>query len=261
MKALLVDLDGVIYRGMQIIPGAAEAIRWMTAEQIPHLFLTNTTSRPRQAIIDTLVSIGADVQQQDVLTPPVAAVQWLRQHERGRVRLVVPEATAGDFRGVELSSDDNDAIVSAVVIGDIGKDWTFERLNHVFRLLMRDQAPVMVELGMTRYWRADYGLRLDVGPYIKALEYATGKKAIVMGKPSVDFFNTALSILEVDPSQAVMIGDDIIGDVNGAQKAGIKGVLVKTGKFRSQDLQHEPKPDAVLDSIADLPQWWSEQLV
>ena len=58
-----------------------------------------------------------------------------------------------------------------------------------------------------------------------------------------------------------MIGDDIIGDVNGAQKAGIKGVLVKTGKFRSQDLQHEPKPDAVLDSIADLPKWWSEQLV
>ena len=224
MKALLIDLDGVIYQGEKIIPGAAETIRWMTAEQIPHLFLTNTTSRPRQAIIDMLLSIGADVKEDDVLTPPVAAVQWLRQHATGRVHLVVPEATAGDFQGVDLSSDDNDAIVSAVVIGDIGVGWTFEQLNHVFRLLMQDSGPDMVALGMTRYWRADDGLRLDVGPYIKALEYATGKKAIVMGKPSVDFFNTALSILGVDASETVMIGDDIIGDVNGAQKAGVKAV-------------------------------------
>ena len=120
---------------------------------------------------------------------------------------------------------------------------------------MEEPKPKLVALGMTRYWQTAKGLQLDVGPFVKALEYAAGCEAVVLGKPSVQFFDTALRILHCEPSQAVMIGDDILGDVQGAQHAGIKDVLVRTGKFRLSDIDSGIHPDAIIDSIAGLPAW------
>lgn len=148
-----------------------------------------------------------------------------------------------------------DAGASSVVVGDLGEAWSFTRLNQAFRLLMDAPQPALVALGMTRYWRAADGLRLDVAPFIKALEHATGAEAIVLGKPSKMFFQQALQILNVSAENAVMLGDDIRGDVKGAQDAGINAILVKTGKFRAQDLQGTITPDAILESIKNLPQW------
>jgi ribonucleotide monophosphatase NagD (HAD superfamily) len=106
---------------------------------------------------------------------------------------------------------------------------------------------------MTRYWRAADGLRLDVAPFIKALEHAAGCEAVVLGKPSPAFFAIALAQIGCTASETVMVGDDILGDVRGAQAAGLQGFLVRTGKFQPTDLKGDVEPDAVLDSIADLP--------
>jgi phospholysine phosphohistidine inorganic pyrophosphate phosphatase len=100
---------------------------------------------------------------------------------------------------------------------------------------------------------------LDVAPFIKALEHAADCEAVVMGKPAGEFFYAAVRKLGTAPSDTVMIGDDIRGDVGGAQAAGLAGILVRTGKFRPRDLEGEIEPDAVLDSVADLPQWWETQ--
>jgi HAD superfamily hydrolase (TIGR01458 family) len=111
---------------------------------------------------------------------------------------------------------------------------------------------------MTRYWRAEDGLRLDVGAFVRALEYAAGRTAVVVGKPDPAFYATAVDALGLEAGQVVMVGDDIRNDVEGAQRAGLTGVLVRTGKFSASDLTAEISPDAVLDSIADLPRWWAE---
>jgi HAD superfamily hydrolase (TIGR01458 family) len=113
-----------------------------------------------------------------------------------------------------------------------------------------------VALGMTRYWRAADGLRLDVAPFVKALEHATGAEAVVLGKPAPAFYETALDAIGCGPAEAVMIGDDVVGDVGGAQRVGVRGLLVRTGKFRPADLSGEIRPDAVLQSIGALPEWW-----
>ncbi|WP_245832040.1 HAD-IA family hydrolase [Solemya velesiana gill symbiont] len=110
---------------------------------------------------------------------------------------------------------------------------------------------------MARYWRAPDGLRLDTAPFVMTLSHATGAEPLVLGKPSCDFFLAALEMLEVGAEEAVMIGDDIVGDVDGAQKAGLQGILVRTGKFQPNDLNGEIEPDAVLESAADLPDWFS----
>jgi HAD superfamily hydrolase (TIGR01458 family) len=145
------------------------------------------------------------------------------------------------------------------VVGDLGRGWDFDTLNRAFRLLMSEPRPVLVALGMTRYWRAADGLRLDVAAFVAALERATGVEATVLGKPARPFFASAADRLGVDVGELVMLGDDVVGDVGGAQRAGMRGVLVRTGKFRPSDLEGDVRPDAVLGSIAALPEWWEAQ--
>ena len=259
MRAVLFDLDGVLYEGERAVPGGADAVRWFRESAVPHLFLTNTTSRPRSALVSKLAGLGITVAVEDILTPPVAAVAWLRRHAPGPAALFVTPATEAEFEGIARLPEEAESGAASVVLGDLGEGWSFTRLNRAFRLLMQEPRPAFVALGMTRYWRAADGLRLDVAPFAVALEHATGSRAEVLGKPAPAFFEAALSLLGCTADETVMIGDDIVGDVGGAQRAGLHAVLVRTGKFRSSDLAGEIVPDAVLDSVRELPEWWERR--
>ena len=258
IRALLIDLDGVIYEGDERVPGATETLAWIKRRRIPAVFLTNTTSRPRSALVEKLHAFGIDVQSAEILTPAVAATAWLERHTSGPVALFVPPATASEFEDIAVSPPETDTPVAAVVIGDYADRWSFAELNRAFRLLMADPAPVLAALGMTRYWHAPGGLQLDTAPFVMALSHATGIEPVVLGKPGAGFFETALSEVGATAGETLMIGDDIRADVDGAQRCGIRGVLVKTGKFRAADLTAGIEPHAILDSIADLPAWWRQ---
>lgn len=255
---LLIDLDGVIYQDGQLIAGAIEALDWIDSRRIPHLFVTNTTSRSRAALLRKFETLGFSTGLEQLMTPVVAAMQWLRQQQKNRVALFVPDSTRQDFIGVEAVDPGQHSVVDAVVVGDLGKGWSFQRLNQAFRLLMMDPPPQLLALGMTRYWRARDGLQLDVAPFVRALEHAADCEAVVVGKPAPAFFEAALERLRCSAGRALMIGDDIVGDVDAAQRCGVRGIQVKTGKFRERDLESGVQPDALLDSIADLPAWWQQ---
>ena len=258
MRGVLLDLDGVLYEGDEPVPGAAGVVDWLVREGIPFRYLTNTTSRPRRAVVDKLAGQGVAATAAQVLTPAVAAVAWLRRHDVEHPALFVPEATGTEFEALDPLPQDAVDGAGAVVVGDLGRGWDFETLNRAFRLLMGEARPPLIALGLTRYWRADDGLRLDAGPYVRALEHAAGRTAVVLGKPDPAFYGTAVADLDLPPAQVVMVGDDIRSDVEGAQRAGLAGVLVRTGKFSPTDLAGDVSPDAVLDSVADLPRWWRE---
>jgi len=240
-KALLIDLDGVIYEGEYAVDGAVETVRWIRDEAIPHLFLTNTTSRPRSALVEKLAGLGVEADEDDILTPPVAAADWLEERGVDTVAAFVPEATAAEFSAFDRLEEDDERPAGAVIVGDLGEAWSFARLNRAFRLLMAEPRPYLVALGMTRYWKAGEGLRLDTAPFVVALAHASGVDPVVLGKPA---------------GEPVMVGDDLRADVGGAQGAGIDGVLVRTGKYRGEESTEDVRPSAVLDSIADLPDWW-----
>ncbi|MDJ0940730.1 MAG: TIGR01458 family HAD-type hydrolase [Woeseiaceae bacterium] len=256
MTALLIDLDGVLYETDEPIAGASATIQWLQENDVPHLFLTNTTSRPRTAIVGKLAGMGIDVTAAKILTPLVAAAEWLSTNAQGPAALFVTPATLEEFESIDIAAAD-DMRVASVVVGDFGERWSFAELNRAFRLLMNEPQPVLVALGMTRYWKAEDGLRLDTAPFVVALAHASGVEPIVLGKPARPFFETALAMLGAAPGETLMVGDDINGDVGGALSAGIRGALVRTGKFRPEDLDGDVRPDYVLDSIADLPQHWS----
>jgi HAD superfamily hydrolase (TIGR01458 family) len=141
------------------------------------------------------------------------------------------------------------AATDAVILGDLGDGFTPEVLNRVFRTLM--EGAELVALQHNRYWRRADGLALDVGAYAAALEYASGKDAVTVGKPARAFFEAAMADMELE--QGVMIGDDVEADVGGAMAAGLAGVLVRTGKYRQDALTMRVTPTAIVDSIEDVP--------
>lgn len=254
MSAILFDLDGVLYEGETAIKGAAETIAWFSNRRIPYFFLTNTTSKPRSALVDKLAHFGIASRVEQFLTPPLAAVQLLLKAELKRLALFVPAVTQTEFDGFEIIENDKEP-VDAIILGDLAADWNFSRLNRCFRLLMQNPDASLIALGMTRYWKSDGQLQLDVGPFVKALEYATGRTAIVTGKPAASFYRAATSLL-ASHSIIYMIGDDIIADIEAAQQTGLKTLLVRTGKFKAADLESGIVADAVIDSISELPNWW-----
>jgi len=255
MTAILFDLDGVLYENDQPIAGGADTIDWFRDHDIPFRFLTNTTSKSRNALVEKLASFGILSRPGDFLTPPVAAKRWLKQNGAKRIGLYVPDITREEFDGFECVEHEDEE-VDAMIIGDLGTAWTFDTMNRIFRSLMNNPSAALIALGMTRYWRATEGLQLDVGPMVKAFEYATGKTAVVTGKPAQDFYRTAVEL--VGGGDVLMIGDDIRGDVEAAQQAGLKAILVRTGKFTETDLTLGIEPDAMLNSVTELPGWWQK---
>lgn len=254
-KALLIDLDGVLYVGNKPINDAKECIDWIQNKNIPHLFLTNTTSRPRAALVEKLAGIGIYINSKRILTPAVAACRWLKENVSGEIYLLVPDITKREFNNFTIA-DDASITADAIVVGDLGEKWSYSLLNHAFKILIENPNSKLIALGMSRYWRATEGLRLDVAPFVVALEYASDKKAIVLGKPAKEFYAAALNLLGFNADNVIMIGDDIRADIDGAQQCGIRGILVKTGKFQEIDLDSDITPYKVIDSIANLPTMW-----
>ena len=258
MKAILFDLDGVLYNSETPIEGATDSVSWVKAKSIPHLFVTNTTSRGRAALVEKLERFGIRTDPSRILTPCIAAAEWIHERGEGKTALFVAPRALVEFEKIDRLPDEAESGASYVVIGDLGNRWDFQTINRAFRLLYSNPDAVLIGLGMTRFWRASDGIRLDVAPFVAALERATGRRALVLGKPANPFFQSAIGRLGLPAQDIVMFGDDIETDIAGAQKAGLKGVLLRTGKFRPADLEGKVKPDAVLDSIADLPNWWKE---
>jgi phospholysine phosphohistidine inorganic pyrophosphate phosphatase len=259
MQALLFDMDGVLYNSDQPIPGAAETLAWVRSREIPHLFVTNTTSRGRDALASKLAAFGMPASPSEIMTPCEAAADWLRSRGASRVALFLRPAARPAFDGLDLLPADAESGADYVVIGDLANAWDFATLNRAFRLLHSNPEAVLIALGMTRYWKAADVISLDVAPFVAALENATGRQALVLGKPAVEFFQAAAERLGVPNREILMVGDDIETDIAGAQSAGMRAALVRTGKFRELDLAGPVKPDAVWDSVTELPAWWARQ--
>jgi phospholysine phosphohistidine inorganic pyrophosphate phosphatase len=246
--AVLLDLDGVLYVEDEPVPGAPEAVAALRRRGVALRFVTNTTSRPRRQILERLNRLGFGVPTEELATPAVLAVQRCLGRGHSRVALLMNEAVKEDFAGLEEVEHD----AEAVIIGDLGTAWGYEPLNRAFRLLM--DGAELIALQRNRYWLTPSGLSLDVGPFVAALEYATGLEATVVGKPAAAFFETVLSTVGVPAERAAMVGDDVESDVGGALAAGLAGVLVRTGKFRDDAVRTSGvEPTATVDSIADVP--------
>lgn len=248
ISGCLIDLDGTVYENGSLIAGADRAILHLRDKGIPFRFVTNTTRVSRADLVDRLRGMGMPVNAEDILTAPRVASEWLRQRQLSRVSLLLPDAAKIEF----ADFDDQTSDPQAVVVGDLGEQWDYRTLNEAFRRLLNGAD--LLALHKNRYCREADGLALDAGPFVAALEYATGKSAVLAGKPSPAFFQIASDQLGSPPEEIAVIGDGLESEVGGAHACGALGILVRTGKFRPEDLESEEiVPNHVLDSIAELP--------
>ncbi len=248
--ALLLDIDGVLHVGDEPIAGAAAALAELRELSAGVRLVTNTTSKSRRQIVEHLRELGFDIATHEVLTPAALAVHHCRERGHRYVELLVGEALREDL--AELAQAPSGVPVDAVVLGDLGDELTAAVLNAAFRQLV--DGAELVALQHNRYWRRPDGLVLDVGAYSAALEYGAATEAVVVGKPAPAFFAAALADLDARPELAVMVGDDVEADIGGALACGLRGILVRTGKYR-QDLLDASgvTPTEIVDSIADVP--------
>ncbi len=246
----IIDLDGTVFFGGESIPGAAKAIDCLRRTGFSFCFATNTTRWPRSELVSRLASMGIEISSEEMFTAPVAAARYLAGVGAQRISLLLAEPTFEEFEGFIVDDETPDH----VVVGDLGEGWTFARLNQAFRAL--HGGANLVAIQKNRFWDPGEGVCLDAGPFVAALEYATSKDAVLVGKPSTPFFVTAAEFLAVPLDRVAVVGDSVANDVVGGQKAGCLGVAVRTGTFREEHLDGlEQPPDAILDSIADLPSW------
>jgi HAD superfamily hydrolase (TIGR01458 family) len=245
---VLLDIDGVLYVGRRPIDGAIEALLELRRISAGVRLMTNTTSRPHRAVVEHLLELGFEVEPEEVLTPAGMAVNHCRERGYESVVLLVGERLREDLATLPEATPGERA--DAIILGDLGEGFTPEVLNDAFRLMI--EGAELVALQHNRYWRRADGLALDVGAYSAALEYATAREAVVVGKPAQAFFDAAVADLGVE--RAIMIGDDVEADVGGAMAAGLPGVLVRTGKYRADALTARVTPTAIVDSICDVPQ-------
>lgn len=234
-KGVLIDLGGVVYQGNELIAGAAEALDLLRKSAIPFRFLTNTTSQPLAVVHARLAGLGLEVARAEIYTPAIAARRYLVEHGL-QPACLFPEALREDLAGILTGTR------PAVVVGDARQDFTYATLNDAFRRIV-DGAAFVALASNRMFIDADGEPSLDVGAFVAALEYATGRKAVVLGKPAREFFYLAVADMGLSPGEVVMIGDDAEFDVAAAIDARLGGFLVHTGKWRegaTDGLRHQP---------------------
>lgn len=254
MTAILIDIDGVLHVSGDPIPGVADAVRALRADGHQLRFVTNNTTRARARLARELQAIGIELDEEEVSTTPIAAGKLL---EGMRVLALTMASVREDLAAhVTLVEEDADAVLvgGADETPETGEVFAYENLNRAFTALR--EGARLVCLHKNRWWQTAGGPLLDAGAFVAGLEYAAQVEAEIVGKPTAAYFESALAELHSTPSEAVMVGDDLEADIGGAKQIGMRGVLVRTGKFRPAALEEaDPQPDAVIDSIADLPAW------
>jgi len=250
--AVLIDIDGVLTVSWQPLEGAVAALRRLRAAALPLALVTNTTSRTRASIAAVLAGAGFPVTAGDILTAPVIAAAHLREHYPGARCLLLNDGDIGeDLAGVTLARADDPA-VDVVLVGGAGPEFSYQALNRAFGHLQRGARLVAMHRGL--YWRTADGLQLDSGAFLAGLEQAAGTDAEVVGKPAPAFFAAALAHLGASAAGTLMVGDDVENDVLAAQRQGLTGALVKTGKYLPRAVRSASgTPDHVLGSFADVP--------
>jgi HAD superfamily hydrolase (TIGR01458 family) len=253
MAAILLDVDGVLHVSGTPIPGGAAAVKRLRDAGHRVRFVTNSTTRSRSQLVEQLRQMAIEVEDDDLQTTGAVAARALAGK---RVLALVMPGLLDDLDGLQLVGMN----VDAVLIGgadegeETGRIFSYLNLNRAFHEL--EAGAELYCLHKNRWWQTADGPRLDAGAFVAGLEYAADTEATVLGKPSTAYFAAALEAVDGEPALAWMVGDDLEGDIVGAHKHGMRTILVRTGKFRPDEVERSQiQPDGIVSSIAQVPDW------
>ncbi len=253
IKGWLIDLDGTLHVGDALVPGASDLADWLRTNRKAHRFISGTSVLARRSIAEHMTALGIEMKPEEIFTASSAVAELLRGFDGMRCYLQVAEDVMEEFDGIQVSETNPDY----VVIGDVGNKVDYDLLNKAFQLVMGGAE--LIALKKNRFHRDAKGLQMDTGAFVAALEYASGKQAKIIGKPSRQFFNLAVHDMRVEAGQRwlsadfALVGDDVESDIRGAADAGLMGILVKTGRHNDSYSEHYGiVPDWTFESVKEL---------
>jgi HAD superfamily hydrolase (TIGR01458 family) len=258
MAAILLDVDGVLHVSGAPIAGAVSAVRRLREAGHRIRFVTNSTTKSRAHLAEQLQLMGFDIQEDELQTTGSVAAKALAGK---RVLALTMPGLLDDLDGLSLVGMN----VDAVLVGgadegeEVGRIFSYLNLNRAFHEL--EAGAELYCLHKNKWWQTSNGPRLDTGVFVAGLEYAADTEATVLGKPSSAYYNAALEAVQGEAAMTWMVGDDLEGDIIGAHKHGMKTILVRTGKFRPDEVERsQVQPDGIVSSIAQVPDWLEQNL-
>jgi len=247
VKAVLSDIDGTLHFRKIAIPGANDALRKLRDAGLVCRFLTNTDSVTAETLAAELREMGLDVAAEEIFTPVLAAVEFLKSQPGKTCLPIVSPELRPYFAPFEHVDQPN-----YVILGDVREILDYPLINDAFQKLMAGAE--LVAFQTSRYYMRANGYNLDTGGFARLLEYASGQTARVLGKPTLDFFHLVLRQLDLSPQDVVVVGDDVTTDIEGSLNLGARSVLVQTGKYEAQPkVAPSGLPDVVVPTFATLP--------
>ena len=228
IKGVLLDISGTLHVDYNPTRDAVQALKRLQQSGITVKLVTNGTQKSKSGVYNRLTELGFDINYNEIFTS-LTATRKLIEAKGLRPFCLLQDDAMEDFAGLDMTNP------NAVVVGLAPDYFTYKHLNQAFRLLMNNKDCMLIAVYKGRYRQSAEGLSLGPGPFVEALEYASDKKAVVVGKPQSEFFQSVLQDIGCSAEETLMIGDDVTTDILGALHANIGGVLVKTGKYRDGD--------------------------
>src|SRR3954452_12290209 len=253
MAAILLHVDGVLHVSGAPIAGAPSAVKRLRDNGHRIRFVTNSTTKSRAQLAEQLRAMNIAVEDDEIQTTGAVASRALAGK---RVLALTMPGILDDLEGLQLVGMNVDAVLlgGADEGEETGRIFSYLNLNRAFHEL--ESGAELYCLHKNRWCQTSDGPRLDAGAFVAGLEYAADIEATVLGKPSTAYFAAALEALDAEPGLTWMVGYDVENDIVGAHKHGMKTLLVRTGKFRPDEVERsQVQPDGIVSSIAQLPDW------
>ena len=248
IKGIIFDIDGTLILNGQPLSGAIETITLLRKAGILLRFITNTTAKTAEQLGSLLRALGFDIQDNEIMTSVTACLQFIDKNYPDQAGfLAIPATLTPQFTKIKQTKDNP----TFVVLGDLDEAFDYAILNQVFNY-MRDGAQ-LITFHRNLYFFREQKTWLDSGAFTFALEQSTGQKALVTGKPAPEMFDIAVASMGLNKNEVIVVGDDVLTDIQGAKNTGLMGYLVATGKFKPEQLnEYHISPEHHLHSIEDI---------
>ena len=253
IEGILCDIDGTLYFKGAPIQGAIDTVSHLKEIGMKILFFTNTDSKSPHGIYTILKDFGFQIQEDEIYSPIIALKEFLAKHPSKKLFLVTTQEVAREFQEYDVIGENETP--DFVIIGDFQDDWDVNRLNRAFQHVLQG-ATLLGTQGNIFYLDREGNPVIDTGSFVEMIARATKTKAKIFGKPSKDYFEQAIELINVPRENIVVIGDDYESDIQGAFNAGIRAILVKTGKGKYFVIGDGKKlPDMIIPSFSSLKEY------
>jgi len=253
IDGFLCDIDGTLYYKGETTESAIDTVAHLKEIGKKILFFTNTDSKSPHRIYDILKDYGFQIQEEEIFSPIIALKEFLTKHPSKKLFLVTTKEVAREFQEYNLIGENETP--DFVIIGDFQDDWDVNRLNRAFQHVLQG-ATLLGTQGNIFYLDREGNPVIDTGSFVQMIAHATKTKAQIFGKPSKEYFEQAIELMNVPREKIVIIGDDYESDIQGAFNVGLRAILVKTGKGKYFDIKDGKKlPDMIIPSFSSLKEY------